>query len=247
MGYAVVPQNFEVRDRRAINLEVVLEPSAATSRGTLVIGAHYDTVVGTPGADDNTSAVAILLEIARHMADVKVRRCVRFVFFDCEEPPYFNFGEMGSQHHAAELRRAGEKLMGMICLESLGYYCPPMNIDGVPAFARWLLRIGGGRNVVIVSNVRSSFFGLRFCAAFLLRGLFPFLPAALPVKWVPDIALSDHRGYWSQGYPALMITDTAHLRNPNYHMPSDRLATLDFPRMTRLCRQLQRTIAAIVR
>lgn len=242
MGHHVLEQQFEVRDRRAINLEVVLQGSRP-ARPTLVIGAHYDSAIGTPGADDNASAVAILLEITRVLAERPPKRTVRIVFYDCEEPPYFNFGEMGSQYHAAQLRRSGEPVLGMVCLESLGYYVStPSTSPYLPRVLRWLTRVLGQTFVVIVSNPRSAWFGSRFVWRFASSGIFPFLPAALPVGWVPDIVLSDHRGYWEQGFAALMITDTAHLRNPNYHQSSDRLHTLDFQRMTRLCRQLQQTL-----
>lgn len=247
MGHDVVEQPFTTSRRPALNLEVHLRGSKP-SLPTLVLGAHYDSAFGTPGADDNASAVAILLEIARAMSGIAPRRSVRIVFFDCEEPPHFNFGEMGSQFHAASLRKAGERVMGMICLESLGYFPRrvPTRADA-PWPLRWANRLLGGRYVVIVSNMPSSLFGLRFLARFATSGWFPFLPAALPVRWVPDIELSDHRGYWEQGFHALMVTDTAHLRNPNYHMPTDRLPTLDLDRMAKLCRQLQRTIKRMCR
>jgi hypothetical protein len=245
MGHQVIDRPFRVFDRAAMNLEVVL-PGTRPELPTLVIGAHYDSVEGTPGADDNASAVAILLEISRALVNRPVRRTVRIVFYDCEEQPYFAMGDMGSQHHAAQLRRSGEKVLGMICLESLGYFPKGRKgLPGVPWPLRWMTRAFGQRYVVIVSNPASIPFGLRFLWKFATSGFFPFLPAAVPVKWVPEISLSDHRGYWEQGFGALMITDTALLRNPNYHRPSDRLKTLDLKRMTRLCRQLQRTIRRI--
>ncbi len=242
MGHAVVDQPFDVLDRAAVNLEVVL-PGTRPGRRTLVVGAHYDSAVGTPGADDNASAVAVLLEVARALAGRRLRRPVRVVFFDCEEMPYFGLGQMGSQHHAAGLRRAGERVLGMVCLKSVGYYGgggPPPR--ALPWPLRWANRLMGTRHVVIVSDVRSTRFGLGFVWRFATSGTVPFLPAALPVRWVPDIALSDHRGYWEQGFAALMVTDTAHLRNPNYHRATDRLATLDVPRLARLCGQVQRTV-----
>lgn len=245
MGHEVIDQPFEVSDRAAMNLEVVLRGTRPL-RPTLVIGAHYDSVEGTPGADDNASAVAILLEISRALAQRRLKRMVRIVFYDCEEPPYFATGDMGSQYHAAQLRRSGEKVLGMVCLESLGYFTK--GVAGslfLPWPIRCLMKIVGQRNVVIVSNPTSIPFGWRFVWRFATSGFFPFLPAALPVRWVPDISLSDHRGYWEQGFAALMVTDTAHLRNPNYHRRSDRLETLDLQRMTRLCRQLQRTIGRL--
>ena len=245
MGHAVTEQSFAVPDRGAINLEVVLR-GTKPSLPSLIIGAHYNSVTGTPGADDNASAVAMLLEIARVFAGRRHRRPVRLVFFDCEEPPYFNLGTMGSQHHAAELKRSGEAVFGMICLESLGYFPATSECHSMtPWPLKWINRLLGQRYVVIVSDVKSIAFGWRFLWRFASSGFFPFVPAALPVKWVPDIALSDHRGYWEQSFAALMVTDTAHLRNPNYHQRTDRLATLDLPRMAKLCRQLCRTLTRL--
>jgi len=242
MGYQVDEQPFATLDRQAINLQVVL-PGARANKPTLVIGAHYDTARGTPGADDNASAVAILLEIARELSNHKARRGVRIVFYDCEEPPYFNTGDMGSRFHAVQLKQSGENVLGMICLESLGYFVKEANtINAVPRWLRWITRIFGQKFVVIVSDPKSIRFGWKFTWRFATSGVFPFIAAALPVRWVPEIALSDHRNYWEQNIPALMITDTALLRNPNYHTADDRIDTLDFKRMTRLCRQLQRTV-----
>jgi hypothetical protein len=248
MGFvAISEQIFATSRRPAINFEVRVAGTRPDLL-PLVVGAHYDSAVGTPGADDNASAVAILLEIARALVATKLRRSLRIVFYDCEEQPHFLVGEMGSQFHAAEIARAGEKIHGMICLESLGYF--PRRV-GTPPGSPWPLRLMnrllGGRHVVVASNVRSFRFWLRFVAYFLTSGFFPTLPAAMPVKWVPAIELSDHRGYWEHGFPALMVTDTAFLRNPNYHLPTDRLATLDLDRMERLCRQLTRAVRRMCR
>jgi hypothetical protein len=245
MGHAVLEQTFATTCRRAVNLEVVL-PGSRTSAGTLVVGAHYDSAIGTPGADDNASAVAILLEMVRALSSATPKRTVRFVFYDCEEPPHFNMGEMGSQAHAKALRAGGERLLGMICLESLGYFPENPRADlFVPWYVRLLNRLVGSRNVVIVSDLGSVAFGLRFVWAFLRSGHFPFVPAAAPRRFLPVIELSDHRSYWDQAYPALMVTNTAFLRNPNYHQPTDRLATLDLVRMTALCHTLTRCVARL--
>lgn len=243
MGHGVVEQPFAVHNRSAINLEVVLV-GTKPSLGTLVIGAHYDSAHGTPGADDNASAVAMLLEIARDLSGKRVRRTTRIVFYDCEEPPHFNFGEMGSQFHAERLKRSGEKVFDMICLESVGYFTRERRVDPfLPKIVRWINRIFGQRYIAIVSDPRSIPFGWAFVWRFATSGWFwPWAPAAMPVKWVPEIELSDHRGYWEQGFRALMITDTALLRNPNYHLASDRLATLDLDRMTQLGAQVSRTV-----
>ncbi len=245
MGHEVLEHAFSTSSRRAVNLEVILRGSRTRAR-TLVVGAHYDSAFGTPGADDNASAVAILLEVARALSQLQLKRTVRLVFYDCEEPPHFHTSEMGSQQHARELRARGERVMGMICLESLGYFPHRLSPDCLaPWYIRWLNRVAGSRNIVIVSDLRSIVFGLRVIWSFLRSGRFLFLPAALPRRLVPAIELSDHRSYWDEGYPALMMTDTAFMRNPNYHQPTDRLDTLDLERMTKLCQMISRSVARL--
>lgn len=237
-------QSFATSHREAVNLEVILRGSRPEA-AAVVVGAHYDSAPGTPGADDNASAVAILLEMIRTLRVAGPKRDIRCVFFDCEEPPHFNLGEMGSQQHARALRAQGERLLGMVCLESLGYFPHrPRSELLLPWYIRLLNRIGGTRNILVVSNLGSIGFGLRFVWSF-LGGGFPFLPGALPRRWLPVIELSDHRAYWDEGYPAVMLTNTAFLRNPNYHRPTDRLETLDLGRMTLLCRAITRSIGRL--
>jgi hypothetical protein len=233
MGHTVLEQPYKVGGRVALNLEVVLT-GRKPSLPELVVGAHYDTATGgTPGADDNTSAVAALLEVARAMAGRQLKRTVRLVFYDTEEMPYFARGEMGSQHHAAVCRRTGRRLMGMICLESIGYFKPPQ-----PRFEHWgvkLLRPLRGRHIVAVSDFRSALFLARVKWGLLRGGWWRTFAIALP-KTVKVIHLSDHRGYWEQGFRAVMLTDTAVLRNPNYHELTDTVDTLDYPLLARLTR-----------
>jgi hypothetical protein len=235
-GYAVAEQPYPVSSRVAMNLEVTLI-GLKPELPELVVGAHYDSAVGTPGADDNASAVAALLEIARELADWKPRRTVRFVFFDTEEMPHFMLNEMGSQHHAALCRREGRRLRGMICLESLGYFSPPQPTGGAPRWATRMLKPFGGRYVVLVSNLRSATFCLAFSWALFRSGWWRTLTLALPAR-IGLIHLSDHRGYWEQGYRAAMVTDTALLRNPNYHQPTDLPDTIDLDRLAKLTNAL---------
>jgi hypothetical protein len=239
MGHVVEKQPYDVTTRPAMNLEVVL-PGTRPEWPELVVGAHYDTAMGgTPGADDNASAVAALLEIARTIAGLNLRRTLRLVFYDCEEMPHFGLGEMGSQYHAAVCRRAGRRLMGMICLESIGYFRPPC-----PHARHWgvsLLRPLRGRHIVAVSDFRSACFLARVQLGLLRGGWWRTVALPLP-KRIDVIHLSDHRGYWEQGYRALMLTDTAVLRNPNYHQLSDIVDTLDYDLMAKLTRALSSTV-----
>ncbi len=242
-GHAVVEQPYEVSLRSARNLEVTIE-GTRPGLPELVVGAHYDTAFGTPGADDNASAVAALLEIARGVTGARFRRTVRLVFYDTEEMPHFGFGEMGSQFHAAACHKAGRRLMGMICLESIGYFGPPD--PQVRHWSRAILRPLGTKHVVAIADFRSALFLARVAWALLLGGWWRTVALAMP-KRVEVIHLSDHRGYWEQGYRALMLTDTAFLRNPNYHQPTDTPDTLDYELLARLTRALIRAVRRLAR
>lgn len=233
IGLAIAEMPYPVRARSAINYELTL-PGRDPSLPELVVGAHYDSAIGTPGADDNASAVAILIELARALRAVRLRRTVRFVFYDTEEMPHFATGEMGSQKHAEHCRRKKRQLMGMVCLESLGYFKPPQ-----PQTKHWsnLILRPLGQHVIAVSNLRSIAFLARFTAALWQGGERRVFALPLPER-VDVIHLSDHRGYWEQGYPALMLTDTAMLRNPNYHRPTDLPKSLDYRRMTTIASAL---------
>jgi hypothetical protein len=241
LGLQVIEHPYEISCRTAINLEVVI-PGAKSDWPCLIVGAHYDTAPGTPGADDNASAVATLLEIIASLRTAPLRRTLRCIFYDCEEPPHFALGEMGSEHDARMRFKRKEAIHGMICLESIGYF-PPTVPDSVhrPGWISWIQRLIGGRHLVIVSNLSSISFGFPFVLRFLTSGIVACLPAALPER-IHAISLSDHRSYWALGYRALMVTDTAMFRNPNYHMPGDLPDTLDYPRMAKIAQILTRAI-----
>lgn len=239
---------YDTPIRPAANIEVVL-PGLRLGRGELIVGAHYDTAFGTPGADDNASAVAVLIEVARELASMESRRrTVRLVSFDCEEPPFFGTQQMGSARHAKQLRAAGVSVFGMVCLESLGYYCPrgspkPSHDDRLSRIDRAYF---GGRSIVVVGTPRSFRFAWAFTWRFFTSGWFPIAPMLL-MKQDGVAALSDNRNYWAADFPAVMLTDTAVVRNPNYHTSHDRLATLDVPRWTKVAQMTIRTLCRLAR
>jgi hypothetical protein len=247
-GIAPTTDPYDTPIRPAANIEVVL-PGLRSDLAQLVIGAHYDTALGTPGADDNASAVGTLIEVARALAAMTARRrTVRIVGFDCEEPPFFGTQQMGSARHAKQLADAGARVFGMVCLESLGYYCPPGSPK--PPHDDRLARIDrlyfGGRSIVVVGTPRSLWFAWAFTWRFMTSGLFPIAPMLL-MKPNGVAALSDNRNYWAAGFPAVMLTDTAVVRNPYYHTLRDRLATLDVARWTKVTSMAIRTICRLAR
>jgi hypothetical protein len=246
-GYAASEQPYTVVPPGAAeyamkNLIAVL-PAASPDAPVLVLGAHYDTALDTPGADDNASGVAALLELARSLRGLKSAVEIRFVAYATEEPPYFGTEEMGSAVHARALKKEGRRVLGMIGLEMLGYYddakgaqkYPPLLSPFFPDTADY---------VGAVSNLSSRAF-----LKSLARGYAPprgtrLITASLP-EWIGEITLSDHRNYWREGFPAVMVTDTAFLRNVRYHQTSDTPDTLDYARMADATAGLEAAVRAL--
>ncbi len=234
MGYASSREVYDALGYQATNL-IVEQESSKRADEFILLGAHYDTVFSTPGADDNASAVAVLLEVSRLLRDYHGRRTIRYVAFACEEPPYFNADAMGSQFHARQARSRGEKIRAMLCLEMVGYYSTANDSQTIPqSIPRWLRRIFPTRGdfLAAVGNMSSWRLCWRFRKGF-KRGArsMPLFSICLPEK-ISEIRMSDNSSFWDQGYPALMLTDTSFLRNPNYHRATDTPDTLDYSRMT---------------
>ena len=231
-GDAVGRQTYKAFGAETCNL-IVERRGTERAKEILVVGAHYDTVPQTPGADDNASAVAMLLEVARLTAGVPLRRTVRFVAFSCEEPPHFYSDTMGSQQYARACRKAGENVIGMLCLEMVGFFSDaPGSQQCPPQIPRLLRRAfpSRGNFLAAVANFRSLKLLLGFRRGFKPASRLPLYTIALPEK-IQEIRLSDNSSFWDQNYPALMITDTSFLRNPHYHLPTDTPATLDYERL----------------
>ena len=221
--FEVQRETFDALGDEATNL-IVDRAGTKRSDEIVLLGAHYDTVCTTPGADDNASAVAVMLEVSRLLAQHTGKRSVRYVAFACEEPPYFNADSMGSQHHARQSRQRGDQIVGMLCLEMVGYYMLTKGSQSIPpAIPKWLHRFfpERGNFLAAVGNMPSWKLCWKFRRGF-KRGTrrMPLFSICLPEK-VHEIRLSDNSSFWDQGYPALMLTDTSFLRNPNYHQATD--------------------------
>ena len=233
LGYEIRREGYQAQGQEVANL-IAEVPGVSRPEEVVIVGAHYDTVDTTPGADDNASAVAVLLEVARLMRPLTPRRTLRFVAFACEEAPHFYTREMGSQVHAEGCRKRGERVVGMLCLEMVGYFtsvsgsqtAPP----GIPKFLRWIFP-SRGDFLAAVGNLGSIGLLLRFRRGFKRAVRFPLFSICLP-EAVGEIRRSDNSSFWDQGYPALMLTDTSFLRNPHYHKASDTPDTLDYARMS---------------
>jgi len=240
-GCTVKRQPFTYEGNTYYNIIGEVNSGLDTPAGTLVIGAHYDTVVGTPGADDNASGVAGLLELARLVAASPGQGKISFVAFSLEEPPVFLTSRMGSYIYAKSLHHAGTAVTGMISLEMLGYYCDSGGCQYYPSSLFRLRYPDKGNFIAFVGNRSSLMFARRLKHAFMITSSLP-VESLNTFSFVPGVDFSDHRSFWKFGYPAIMITDTAFYRNPNYHGPGDTIDTLDYKRMTDLVTGLHKII-----
>jgi len=239
-GYTVLDQPYEVEGHTYKNIFVEIKGEKPPEK-VLVIGAHYDTVMGTPGADDNASGVAGLLELARLLSDRAFDKTVQFVAFTLEEPPFFRSGLMGSQVYAKSLKQKGIDVEGMICLEMIGYFTDEAGSQLYPLpFFRWMYP-AKGNFIILVSNIRSKNFLKSVKNAFKKGTDLPVESlSAFPL--VPGIDFSDHRSFWKFKYDAVMVTDTAFYRNPQYHGIGDIPGILDYERMAKVVLGLKSSV-----
>lgn len=244
-GCQVVRLGFEVDGQIAVNIEATL-PGPIRSDEIIVVGAHYDTVYGTPGADDNASGVAALLAIARALAGTRIGRAIRFVAFVNEEPPYFHSDTMGSLVYARACRARGENVVGMIALESIGYYTDAPGSQSLPIPPGIVDEPVAGNFLALVANPASAELLASFADAFQAGTPFPVVPVAL-AEDVQGVGWSDHWSFWEVGYPAVMATDTAVFRNPHYHQETDTPATVCYPELAAVTRGLTAAVERLAR
>jgi len=238
-GYEVSSEEY-VADGRSVRNLVTEIPGSARRSEIVVVGAHYDTVFDCPGADDNTSGTAGLLELARLLKPTHPARTIRFVAFVNEEPPYFQTAYMGSWVYAKKAHANRENIVAAISLETIGMYSEASGSQHYPP-GLGLLYPSRGDFVAFVGNVASRGLVRDTARSFRRSTAFPSQGSAVP-GWIAGVGWSDHWSFWQEGYPAIMVTDTALFRNPNYHQPSDRPETLDYDRMARVVRGLATVI-----
>ncbi len=204
--------------------------------GYYLLGAHFDTVAGTPGADDNASAVAVLLEVARLAQGFTPPRPWTFVGFTVEEPPAFFTPYMGSRVYARTAKKERHRILGMLCLEMVGYYRQEPDSQQLPLPLRLMGYPTTGNFIGLVSDRRSRPLLYRLEKAIKEGCRLPAVTLAVPLGGylLPEVRLSDHANFWDEGYPAIMLTDTSFFRNPHYHAASDVLETLDLDAMVEL-------------
>jgi Zn-dependent M28 family amino/carboxypeptidase len=236
LGYEVKSQEYVVQMRKVRNISAEIQ-GTTTSGEIIVVGAHYDTVYDCPGADDNTSGIAALLELARLLRNSHPARTIRFVGFVNEEPPWFQTGSMGSLVYAKEAQRKQEKIVAAISLETIGMYSDQPGSQEYPE-PMGLLYPDRGNFIGFVGNLSSRALVRNAIRAFRKTASIPSEGSAAP-EFLSGVGWSDHWSFWQEGYPAIMVTDTAPFRNPNYHRPTDKPDTLDYERMARVVSGLQ--------
>ncbi|MGD9682213.1 MAG: M28 family peptidase [Candidatus Obscuribacterales bacterium] len=229
-GYEVEEQVYEIDGLPYRNIEASLKGSKNPG-DVLVVGAHYDTVPGCPGADDNGTGIAALLELARSMHGAEPSSTVRFVAFTNEEYPFFRSYKMGSFFYAQSCKQKGEKIRGMIALETLGYYRDQKGSQTYPIPVLGLLPERGDF-LFFVGRMSSREFITRSLGSFRERARIPSRGIAA-FDCFEDISRSDNYCFDLNGYQSFMVTDTANFRNPNYHRASDLPDTIDRQRYTR--------------
>jgi Zn-dependent M28 family amino/carboxypeptidase len=232
MGYTPERQSFSYLGQEMANVMA----GRREASGYYILGAHFDTVAGTPGADDNASGVAVLLETARLASSLSPPLPWAFIGFTTEEPPAFATPSMGSRVYARRAKEQGETIYGMLCLEMVGYYRYEPNSQPLPFPLQYLGYPTTGNFIALVADRRSRPLLARLEQAIKSGCHLPVSAIAIPFEGyiLPESRLSDHANFWDQGYQAVMLTDTAFLRNPHYHGPGDVLANLDFDAMVEL-------------
>ncbi|HZM46463.1 MAG TPA: M28 family peptidase [Burkholderiales bacterium] len=235
-GYRVEAQRFQVDRDEARNVEA--EVSGGVRAGEIVVvGAHYDSALGAPGANDNGSGVAALLELARILRGSKPVRTLRFVAFVNEEQPFYRGDAMGSRQYARRCRERGENIVAMLSLETIGYYSDRPGSQRYP-FPLGFFYPSTGNFVAFVSNLSSRGLLHEAIASFRRHAALPSEGVAAPA-FIPGVDWSDHWSFWQEGYPALMVTDTAPYRYPHYHTAQDTPDKVNYEALARVVKGLE--------
>jgi hypothetical protein len=245
-GYPVNRQVFEARGRKVRNIDVVLE-APKRDPDVIVVGAHYDSAQGTPGANDNASGTAAVIELARLLADLKdsARKRIRLVLFVNEERPYYATPEMGSLQFARLLHARGERVTAMYSLETIGYY------SDKPGSQKYPKPFGAvfadtGDFIAFVGMLNSRPLVQETMRSFRAHTAFPTIGGVSP-GFIPGIAWSDHWSFAQHGVQAVMVTDTAPFRYPHYHQPTDTPDKIDYDKLARVVKGMERVIRDLAR
>ncbi len=239
-GYQVQQQGYVADNQTYYNIEVEIGGKQRASE-IVIIGSHYDSVITSPGANDNASGAAAILALARLFAGKAPQRTLRFVQFVNEEPPFFLSENMGSLVYAKRCKQRQEKVVAMLSLETMGYYSDEIGSQKYPAFLGAIYPLQGNF-IGFIGNLASGSLVRDAIASFRRHTQFPSEGAALPSQ-IPGVGWSDHWSFWQQGYPGVMVTDTAPFRYPNYHTEGDTPDKVNYERLARVVAGLEQVVA----
>lgn len=225
-GYEIFEQVYFMENKPYRNIIVTKEGKDKKDE-VIIVCAHYDSVWGSPGVDDNASAVTGLLELARLIFKDNLNKSIKFIAFTNEEPPFFMSQDMGSFRYAKEAKKNKENIQVVLCLESIGFYSDKKGTQSYPLGLQ-LFYPDKGNFIAFVSNLGSKGLLKRMVKEFKKVSNFPIEYAALPVFLAPAISFSDNWSFWQFGYKAVMITDTAFYRNPYYHTQLDTQEKINY-------------------
>ena len=237
-GFTPEFQEYWVNNKKFKNI-IVSKEGTQKPKEVFLVGAHYDSAFN-PGADDNGSGVAVLLELARLLSSMDTKRSMKFVAFVNEEPPFFKTENMGSKIYAKAAKAKGEDIKGALILESVGYYSEEPNSQRYPPFFG-LFYPNKGNFIGVVGNLRSRDLVERVVSNFKKETQFP-IESIVTFESFAGASFSDNWAFWNEGYPAVMITDTAYYRNPNYHENLDTFETLNYESMEQVVKGLARVL-----
>lgn len=242
-GYNLLEQVHIIENRSYRNLIATKEGKNKKDR-IIIVCAHYDSVWGSPGADDNASGVAAIIELARLISKDDLNKTIKFIAFTCEEPPFYTTENMGSFRYAKEAKKNKEHIEAVLCLESIGFYADKKNSQNYP-FGLSAFYPDKANFIAVVSNLSSSNLLKRIVKEFKKASNFPLEYLMAPVFLAPAISFSDHWSFWKFGYKAVMITDTAFYRNSYYHAQSDTPEKLDYQSISKVIDGLYHVLLAL--
>jgi Zn-dependent M28 family amino/carboxypeptidase len=242
-GYSPEEQVYNLEGRPLRNIMATKKGEVQPDK-IIIVCAHYDSVFGSPGADDNASGMAGVLELARIFHKINLNKTVKFIAFTNEEPPFFTTDAMGSLRYAREAKRNGKDIEAVLCLESIGYCQEGKNSQKYP-FGLSPFYPDVGNFISLVSNFSSRALLKEIVKEFKDKSNLPLEYLVAPIFFAPAISFSDHWSFWRSGYKAVMITDTALYRNPCYHTQNDTYATLNYEYMSEVIKGMYEVLSEL--
>ncbi|UCC94319.1 MAG: M28 family peptidase [Candidatus Omnitrophota bacterium] len=233
-GYEVEFHEYTISDKVARNI-IAYKQGTQKPDEIIIVGAHYDSCFN-PGANDNASGIAVLLELARCISDSQISRTIKFIAFVNEEPPFFKTEKMGSRVYARDAKAKGENIKGVVILETIGYYSNKLYSQRYPPFFGPFYP-NRGNFICVASDFHSRNLLKGLVSNFKKGTQFP-IESITTFGFVPGVDFSDHWSFWQEGYPAVMITDTSFYRSSNYHGRSDTYEKLNYGSMAEITRGL---------